>query len=59
MSETKPNALAISKGEGVALKLPSKTILSCFASALAAEHRLDHLSEGFRSLLAILSHSSA
>lgn len=53
MSETEPNALVIRKGEVVALKLPGKKILSCFASSLAAKHRLDHISEGFRSLFAI------
>lgn len=58
VSETEPNALETSKGEGAALKFPSMANLSCIARALAAQHGLDHLSEGIKSLLAILSHSS-
>lgn len=55
MSETELSALVISRRDGLALKLPSKTILSHFASAFATEQRLDHFSEGFRSVLAILN----
>lgn len=51
MSETEPSALEISKREGLALKLRSKTTLSHFPSAFAAKHRLDHFLEGFRSIL--------